>query len=375
MRKTGLLLTLFGLLGILSFAPTAANAQATRTWVSGVGDDANPCSRTAPCKTFAGAISKTFIGGEIDVLDDGGFGTLTITKSITIDGGGHLASTLASGTNGFNISIAENPNDPNRRVLLRNLSINGTGAFGAVGTNTGLTGINVNTNGAEELHLENVRIFNFTQHGIKVAPGPGAPALMDMTFDNVFVADNNMNGLDIRLPDGSHQVNALVRNSVFKGHHATGGPTGEVGIGISADTGAHVWLTGDTVFGNDIGLKTFARQGSPGVIDSFCDNQIGGNTDNGTAPNLLCPQPPPPPAPQIITNTVVAPYQCVVPALKGLPVSFARSLLGVAECSLGKVTKKRTRRRSRVGKILSQGQKPGTTLPEGTKIKVTVGKR
>src|SRR6476660_7918994 len=97
-----------------------AQAQATRTWVSGVGDDANPCSRTAPCKTFAGAISKTFIGGEIDALDPGGFGTVTITKSITIDGGNHQASILASGTNGVNVnfSAAGNANDPERRVVL-----------------------------------------------------------------------------------------------------------------------------------------------------------------------------------------------------------------------------------------------------------------
>src|SRR5271154_3285809 len=77
----------------------AAHAQATRTWISGVGDDANPCSRTAPCKTWAGAISKTTAGGEIDVLDPGGFGALTITKALTIDGGGQLASVLVSGTN------------------------------------------------------------------------------------------------------------------------------------------------------------------------------------------------------------------------------------------------------------------------------------
>src|SRR5262245_48964588 len=67
---------------------SAAYAQATRTWVSGVGDDVNPCSRTAPCKTFAGAISKTAAGGEISVLDPGGFGGVTITKSITINGEG-----------------------------------------------------------------------------------------------------------------------------------------------------------------------------------------------------------------------------------------------------------------------------------------------
>src|SRR6516225_11452892 len=81
---------------------SSASAQASRTWVSGVGDDVNPCSRTAPCKTFAGAISKTAPGGEIDALDPGGFGALTINKSITIDGGGgQVASVLASGTNGI----------------------------------------------------------------------------------------------------------------------------------------------------------------------------------------------------------------------------------------------------------------------------------
>ena len=80
---------------------SVAHAQATRTWVSGVGDDANPCSRTAPCKTFAGAISKTSTGGEIDVLDPGGFGALTITKSISIEAEGVIAGVLVSGTNGI----------------------------------------------------------------------------------------------------------------------------------------------------------------------------------------------------------------------------------------------------------------------------------
>src|SRR5262245_21066575 len=86
-----------------------AFAQATRTWVSGVGDDANPCSRTAPCKTFAGAISKTAIGGEIDALDPGGYGAVTITKPITISGVGTHASILASGTQGVIINITAPP--------------------------------------------------------------------------------------------------------------------------------------------------------------------------------------------------------------------------------------------------------------------------
>lgn len=113
---------------VILLAGAAAQAQATRTWVSGVGDDANPCSRTAPCKTYAGAISKTAAGGEISTLDPGGFGAVTITKSITISGDGTLASVLGSGTNGVTINAGLTD-----RVILRNLSINGA--------NTGLNGI------------------------------------------------------------------------------------------------------------------------------------------------------------------------------------------------------------------------------------------
>src|ERR1700754_555045 len=111
------------LLPALASAP--AHAQATRTWVSGVGDDANPCSRTAPCKTFAGAISKTAAGGEINCLDPGGFGTVTITKSMTIDCAGTLGSILASGTNGVNVNDANTGTPGTIKVILRNLTING----------------------------------------------------------------------------------------------------------------------------------------------------------------------------------------------------------------------------------------------------------
>lgn len=109
---------------------SSAYAQATRTWVSGVGDDANPCSRTAPCKTFAGAISKTAAGGEIDALDDGGFGAVTITKSITINGGGHLAGILAAGAGVNGVTVNAGPNDV---VVLRGLTFTGVqGAQNAV---------------------------------------------------------------------------------------------------------------------------------------------------------------------------------------------------------------------------------------------------
>lgn len=115
-----------------------AQAQATRTWVSGVGDDVNPCSRTAPCKTFAGAISKTAAGGEINCLDPGGYGTLTITKSITVDCTGTMGSTLNSGgINGFVINDSATASPGTIVVTLRNLKINGAGST------PGLNGVRV----------------------------------------------------------------------------------------------------------------------------------------------------------------------------------------------------------------------------------------
>src|SRR3954452_14344230 len=106
-----------GMLLAVFLSMTPVQAQATRTWVSGVGDDANPCSRTAPCKTFAGAISKTATAGIINCLDPGGFGTVTIIKSITIDCDDTLGGLLASGLNGVNV------NGANIVVHLRGLSI------------------------------------------------------------------------------------------------------------------------------------------------------------------------------------------------------------------------------------------------------------
>jgi len=139
-------------IAIFTFAfASIAHGQATRTWVSGVGDDANPCSRTAPCKTFAGAISKTAVDGEIDALDPGGFGAVTITKAITIDGNG-WGSILASGTNGVNVNISANSGS--NFVQIRNLSINGAA--------TGLIGINiVNGVSGETVAVENCVIFDF----------------------------------------------------------------------------------------------------------------------------------------------------------------------------------------------------------------------
>ena len=153
---------------------SVANAQATRTWVSGVGDDANPCSRTAPCKTFAGAISKTAASGEISVLDPGGFGVVTITKAITINGDGTLAGILSSGTTAIIVNAGVND-----IVYIRNISINGAG--------TGLNGIRYLAGKA--LHVENCTI---TGVGNNTA-GNGHGIFANLTASGLlFVKDTNI---------------------------------------------------------------------------------------------------------------------------------------------------------------------------------------
>jgi hypothetical protein len=134
MNKFRFNLTALAVLVFTLAAASSANAQATRTWVSGVGDDVNPCSRTAPCKTYAGAISKTAVNGEISTLDPGGFGAVTITKSITIEGtqGQGYGSILNSGTTGVSIAFDNFTGEAltQRSVRLHNLNINGSGGSG-----------------------------------------------------------------------------------------------------------------------------------------------------------------------------------------------------------------------------------------------------
>lgn len=145
----------------IACASLAVQAQATRTWVSGVGDDLNPCSRTAPCKTFAGAIAKTAAGGEIDALDAGGFGTVIIRKAITIDGTGMMSGVLAAAATGININITDVKDPATAPVRLRGLSINGAG--------TGNNGINIVLAGA--VSIEDCVIDGFKLNGINADSG------------------------------------------------------------------------------------------------------------------------------------------------------------------------------------------------------------
>ncbi len=188
MKIFGLLLALIPAMIAAILFSGPANAQATRTWVSGVGDDANPCSRTAPCKTFAGAISKTAAGGEINVLDPGGFGAVTITKSISILSQ-FEAGVLVSGTNG----IVVNAPAATDKVLLEGLDIEGLG--------TGLDGVKMI--GGGKLVIRKCSIRNFTGNGVNVVGTANARAFVE---DSLIIGNGggvNLHGVG---GGGQHRV-------------------------------------------------------------------------------------------------------------------------------------------------------------------------
>lgn len=284
---------------VLAFvgAPEAF-AQATRTWVSGVGDDVNPCSRTAPCKTFAGAISKTAAGGEINALDPGGFGAVTITKAITIVGDGTMAGVLVSGTNA--IIVAAGSSDV---VTLRNLDINGLGQ--------GLNGIVFNSGG--DLHVDNCKIYGFVQQGILFQPSGNSSlfvsdtSLRDNAGGAVYVLpaasgnavgelnrvtmDGNFRGL--RAEDGANVVirDSVANNNTFIGFIATASSrpvtmtiensssTLNGSAGVTAGFNSLVYLSNSTVMRNSVGLQLLG-----GALYSFGNNRVTGNTISNGAP-------------------------------------------------------------------------------------------
>src|SRR5687768_8390029 len=187
---------------------SAAQAQATRTWVSGVGDDVNPCSRTAPCKTFAGAISKTAKDGEISVLDPGGYGAVTITKSIYINGthGAGYGSIISSLVNGVIINITD-ALDVRKAVRLRALDINGA--------STGINGINIVA--ANNVWVEDSVIDGTTGNGTTSGIGIRVASAASC---NLYVSDTvihkHVTGIRVTATTGFAVAN--IRNSNIEGN-------------------------------------------------------------------------------------------------------------------------------------------------------------
>ena len=277
---------------------SAAFGQATRTWVSGTGDDANPCSRTAPCKTFAGAISKTASAGIIDALDPGGYGTVTITQPVTIEGTGTLASVLASGVQGIVVNITAGSG---RDVVLRDLQINGSG------TTLGINGINFIA--GDSLTVEHCSVQQFSTTGILFQPDSNAklkvadsfvylstigirsaPVGAVTAFTNIWNTTLHKNNTGLRSDSNSKMT---VRHSDVAG---SGGDcvfgTGTAATFVMIDssvvdncgTGIHADGATTSVFANDSTITssgTGLSETLSGQLCTYNNNRLEGNTSPG----------------------------------------------------------------------------------------------
>jgi hypothetical protein len=280
-------------MGILVFGSLLMQGQATRTWVSGVGDDANPCSRTAPCKTFAGAISRTAAGGEIDALDPAGYGAVTITKAITIDGGGgQVASVLVSGTNGIVVSAGQGD-----VVILRNLRINGIG--------TGINGIRFLAGAA--LIVDKCEIFGFTINGVDISlsssasvwvtgtnieniGGTGVAATTSAGVVTVGIDQVRVERSNKGMESGNHSRltvnNSFVQNAASIGMQADGDAVITVnnsevdlsGSGVQTGPGSGTAF----VSNSQVAFNTTGFNQTAGTINTYGNNRLHDNTSDGT---------------------------------------------------------------------------------------------
>ena len=272
---------------------TVAQAQ-TRTWVSGTGSDANPCSRTAPCQTFAGAFSKTATNGEISALDPSGFGTINITKSITINGDGTLASILNAGTTGIIVNITTNLTTD--KVVVRNVSIQGAG--------TGTDGVRI-IDGAEVI-LDSVTIGGFTDAGVDVTQSQASNVFLrdvriskgavgvrtqstlgnvNGTFENVSIYGMTSHGID-----GVNNTNIVLRNVSTSRCNASG-------VRSSAAT-VNMAVENSSSSGNNFGYEAVAgnlRIANCGMYanNTNCTSSVLSAGNNRSAGNTITNNPTP----------------------------------------------------------------------------------
>jgi hypothetical protein len=253
-------------LGVLAaiLAPLAlaapASAQPQRTWVSGTGSDSAACSRTQPCQTFAAAFNAVAVHGEINCIDGGGFGTLTITKSVTIDCHDVFASINASSGTGITINF-DAFSDPRKTVRLRNLNINGvdSGNYGIqiIGSNGGRVliedclvdgfygspgrGISDQRTGGGNLVVTNTTVRNVAASGIVAITNTGTPAL-HVLLQKVKVHNAGSSGVAM-----INTARATVTDSLFEGNTN--------GIECSGN-GCKIMINNSTISSNNTGILT-----------------------------------------------------------------------------------------------------------------------
>jgi hypothetical protein len=289
MRRIALFAITVGfLVSFLASAP--AHAQATRTWVSGVGDDVNPCSRTAPCKTFAGAMSKTALGGEINCLDPAGYGGVTITKAMTLNCGYTLGSILVAGGPGITVNAGVND-----RVSIRGIQFQGVNQTPTPGT------IGIRILQAASVSVEDCVISNFGQQGISDTRTAGNTELF---IRNTVVSHNNAAGIAFAAAspnkaslENVQSINnlfgiavgsgtlAMITRSVFSGN--TTGIEADAGGGINIDSSHIAHNTTGVQGASNIRISnsdvTFNGTGFSGTTVSYGNNRLQGNTTFGTA--------------------------------------------------------------------------------------------
>jgi len=260
MRSISLLSFAIGALALALVGTAPAAAQATRTWVSGVGDDANPCSRTAPCKTFAGAISKTAAGGVINTLDPGGYGSVTITKSISIISDLSHGGILSTSVTGIVVNAGAND-----EVFLRGIAIDGSGTGGTFG---------IRFLAGRALTVQDCTIRNATMSGT----GVGVEVVISAGVSSVVIRNctitRNLIGVRVK-PTGAAVARVLIDNSLIERN---------LGGGIRAEgTGAQVRISNATINSNAPGLFTSGG----GTIASFGNNVINLNAPDGAPTSTL----------------------------------------------------------------------------------------
>ena len=292
MNQSQIALRAFLLAVITCTFASLAHAQATRTWVSGVGDDVNPCSRTAPCKTFAGAISKTNAQGEISALDPAGFGTVTITKSLTINGTGTLAGITNTTVNGIIVNAASDD-----VVILRELSF--------LGGSTGINGIRILAAGM--VQVDRCWIYGQESHGIHV----DATDNIKLVVNDSLIEDCSLDGIRVNTTTGEavvtidntriqecgsdgvqavNNVRGAIRNSLIT-HNAdagikTSGNNNQLNVervflsfavvGLKASAGSSIRIADSVIAQNTTGLNA-----NGGTLESNQGNSFMGNTANG----------------------------------------------------------------------------------------------
>jgi hypothetical protein len=299
-------------LGMMVGYATPAAAQATRTWVSGVGDDVNPCSRTAPCKTFAGAISKTAAGGEINCLDPGGFGAVTITKSLVIDchyteggalaGGNGIVVNLPAATDvvvirGLDIFGVNPPSNGVRFIASGTLHIedcvirrfNAASSFGvSFQPSTGLgnlyiknTTITQNGNGATgggvlvkptaaasaRVVIDDSQIRNNASTGLSTDTTGNTGGIL-ITVENTQISGTTGNGILALAPAGNAATTMMLANSLIAYNTA---------IGVGANGVVTMRVGNSTITGNAITAGTGIVMSNGAQILTYQDNRLDGN--------------------------------------------------------------------------------------------------